>query len=380
MQNKIRVTQIFKVAYPPSVGGIESDMKQIFDSVSDEKFDKEIICCSNSLKDEVINNVKYTRCKYLFDVAANYISPQFIYKLSKVNTDIIHYHMPCIFAIIAHYLAKPQYKKMIISFHGGIYGYDKYMRYFNKIYNKFYDDCDLLHVYTSNLLDTEEVLNRNRHKAFILPYSVTVDKSFEYRIKNNPVKQLLTMGRLVKWKGIQNAILAVKNIEGVMLNIVGDGPYRQDLENIVKDNGLQAKVKFYGKIVDADLKEKIYNNTDIFVFPSIRKSESFGQVQIQAMSYGIPVINTQLGTGANYISIDGETGITVEPDNVEQLEAAIKTLISNDNLRAEYGQRARIRIEDLFDIEKNKHLYEKMYETVLNDNCFNVSEKERVNC
>ena len=355
MQNKIKVTQVFKVAYPPSVGGIESDMKQIFDSISDEKFDKEIICCSNTLKDEIINNVKYRRCKYLFEFAANYISPEFIYRLSKTDTDIIHYHMPCIFAIIAHYLAKPKYKKMIISFHGGIYGYDKYMKYFNKMYEKFYDDC---------LLDSEEVLNRNRHKAFILPYSIKVDKSFDCKGKNNSIKQLLTMGRLVKWKGIQNAILAVKNIDNIILNIVGDGPYKQELENLVTENGLQEKVKFHGQIVDANLKEQIYNDTDIFIFPSIRKSESFGQVQIQAMSYGIPVINTQLGTGANYISLSDKTGVTVEPDNVEQLEAAIKKLISDDNLRVEYGRQARKRIEALFDIEKNMYLYEKMYEGV----------------
>ena len=365
MQNRIKVTQVFKVAYPPSVGGIESDMNQIFESIPDDKYEKEIICCSNSLGNEVINNVKYTRCKYLFEFAANYISPEFIHKLSKVDTDILHYHMPCIFAIIAHYLAKPKYKKMIISFHGGIYGYDKYMKYFNKLYNKFYDECDLLHVYTANLLDSEDVLNRNRYKAFILPYSIRIDKDFVYKEKKNSVKQLLTMGRLVKWKGIQNAILAVKDIERVVLNIVGDGPYREELEKLVSNNELKEKVKFYGQITDYKTKEEIYNHTDIFIFPSIRKSESFGQVQVQAMSHGIPVINTQLGTGANYISIDGETGLTVEPDSVSQLEKAICKLISDDKIRNNYGMQARKRIENLFDIEKNKHLYEKMYEGVL---------------
>ena len=220
MADKIKVTQVFKVAFP-HVGGIESDMTQIFDSVSSDKYEKEILCTSNTEKSEMVGDVKYTRCKYLLSFAANNISLDFIRKLSKVDTDILHYHMPCIFAIVAHYLAKPKYKKMIISFHGGIYGYEKYMKYFNKLYKRFYNDCDLLHVYTANLLDSEEVLNANRHKAFVLPYSVSFDNLAEIPEKHNETKQLLTMGRLVKWKGIQNAILAIKNIDNVMLNIRG---------------------------------------------------------------------------------------------------------------------------------------------------------------
>ena len=59
--------------------------------------------------------------------------------------------------------------------------------------------------------------------------------------------------------------------------------------------------------------------------------------------------------------IDKETGLTVEPENVEQLTKAIKELINNDELRLQYGRNARKRVKDLFDIEKIKELYKEFY-------------------
>lgn len=357
--SKIKIVQVYKHAYP-DIGGIEADISQIFDCLPNDSFEKEILCCSNKYKSETIDNVKFTRCPYLFQFAANTISPEFILRLSQVKTDVLHYHMPFIFAVVCHYLAKPKYKKMIISYHGGIYGYDKYMKYFNKLYEKFYTEADLIHVYTENLLDTDPILEQNRHKAAIIPYAVKIDENFKIKNRNNKIKQLLCMGRLVHWKGIQNVLAAMKNVDNANLNIVGDGPYRKDLEYFIKNNHLESKVKMLGKITDQNQKEEIFKNTDIFVFPSIRKSESFGQVQIQAMQYEIPVINTNLGTGVNYISLHNETGLTVEPNNIEQLTDAINKLVQNHELRQQLGKNARNRVKELFDIEKIKDKYIKM--------------------
>ena len=358
MQKK-KIVQVYKQAYP-EYGGIEADINQIFDNISDDEFEKEIICCSNKYKSEIINGVKYTRCRYLFEFIANYISLELIYKLSKLDVDVIHYHMPCIFIVLAHYIARPKYKKMIISYHGGIYGYDKYMKYFNKLYTKFYDDADLIHVYTKNLIDSDEVLKANREKTYILPYSIPI-KNYEIKQENKDFLQLLCMGRLVHWKGIQVAIKAMQNVEKAILYIVGDGPYKSTLEQLTKSLNVENKVKFLGKITDHEKKDNIFKNTDIFIFPSIRKSESFGQVQIQSMQYGVPVINTNLGTGVNFISINNSTGLTVEPNNVDELSSAINFLINNPEIRKIYGENSRQRVSKYFDLDKNKDKYRSLY-------------------
>ena len=82
------------------------------------------------------------------------------------------------------------------------------------------------------------------------------------------------------------------------------------------------------------------------------------------MRHGKPIINTWLNNGVNYVSVDNETGITVEPENVEQLTNAINELLNNDELRLEYGRNARKRVEDLFDIEKVREQYKNLYREI----------------
>ena len=89
-EKKIKITHIARFAYP-HIGGIEAVIEQINESLPNEEFEKEVICCSNTDKSSIEKGVKYTRCKYLFDFAANSISPQLFFKLMFLKTDIIHF-------------------------------------------------------------------------------------------------------------------------------------------------------------------------------------------------------------------------------------------------------------------------------------------------
>ena len=73
---------------------------------------------------------------------------------------------------------------------------------------------------------------------------------------------------------------------------------------------------------------------------------------MEAMAYGKPIINTCLNTGVPYVSINGETGITVEPRNATQLSKAIKELVENDEKRKKYGERAYELVRQKFEMKK----------------------------
>ena len=80
------------------------------------------------------------------------------------------------------------------------------------------------------------------------------------------------------------------------------------------------------------------------------------------MRLGKPIINTKLGTGVNYVSIDGETGLTVEPKESKELSKAINKLLQDDNLRINFGENSLKRIKDIFNINIIKNQYKNLYE------------------
>lgn len=362
---KIKITHVSRFAYP-HIGGIEAVINQINDNLPDKEFEKEVLCCSNIDKSSIDNNVKYNRARYLFEIFNNTISLSFLLKLSRVNTDILHYHMPFIFAVICHFIARPKYKKLYITYHAELCGYDKVMKYFWWLYKYFYKIADRIHVLSPNVIYSDKILTPFKEKCYVVPFGINTSirdessfNSIKEKYKNKKI--LLCSGRLVRFKGFQYVIKVMTSIDNAVLLIMGDGKYRPELEQIVKENNLYEKVVFLGEISNKNYKNKIFEACDIFLLPSIQRTESFAIVQLEAMRHSKPVINTNLGTGVNYVSLDKETGLTVEPENIVQLTNAINKLLSNDELRMQYGQNARKRVEDLFSIDQIKCKYKEMY-------------------
>lgn len=362
---KIKIVHITRYAYP-HIGGIEAVISQINDSLPNKNFEKEVLCCSNTEKSSYENGVKYNRCRFLFEFAANTISPEFIWKLSRVNTDILHYHMPFIFAVIAHFIARPKYKKLYITYHSDIIGYDKIMKPFWFIYKKFINRVDKIHVLSPNIIESSNIINPYKEKCVVIPQGINLeDKSNEEKVnqikeKYKGKKILFSLGRLVKYKGFMYGFEAMKKVNNAVYLIGGNGPLKEIFENYIKENNLENKVILLGRVEDKDL-DNYYKDCDIYLFPSIMQSEAFGIVQLEAMKFGKPVINTNLGTGVNYVSIHNETGLTVEPKNSEELANAINKLLNDDNLRETLGQNAQKRVKEIFDINKVKEKYINFY-------------------
>lgn len=367
---KIKVTQIARFAFP-SIGGIETVISQICKGLSAANFEKEIICCSNSENSETKDEVKYKRCKYFWEFASNNFSLSFLWNLFFVKTDVLHYHMPFLFAAIAHFFMFPKYKKMVVTYHSDIIGYDKIMRPFWGIYDKFLARADKIHVLvlTPTIVENSRFLKKYKDKCVVIEHGIElVDKMPDVReIKSlYPNKKiLLSVGRLVSYKGFIYALEAMKNVnDDCILFIIGDGPLRDELKAYIDNNNLNEKVKMLGRVSDEVL-QKYYCACDIYVFPSTMRREAYGIVQLEAMRYAKPVINTHLGTGVNYVSVDNETGITVDPENPKQLADAINLLVKNDKLRLKLGQNARKRVEDKFSLDKINEKYTEFYESLV---------------
>ena len=123
------------------------------------------------------------------------------------------------------------------------------------------------------------------------------------KINNNKELVIGYVSRIDPGKGwdiFLDAFLKIKQIINVRAIIVGDGEDRDKLLNQIKSNKINHLVQLYGLVPQKDL-SKIYNQLDVFIFPTIRLAESLGLVGLEAMSCGVPVIGSDIGGPSEYI-------------------------------------------------------------------------------
>jgi glycosyltransferase involved in cell wall biosynthesis len=118
--------------------------------------------------------------------------------------------------------------------------------------------------------------------------------------------------------------------------------------------------------VDEETLHSFYEACDMFVLPSVEKSETYGIVQIEAMACGKPIICTELNTGTTFINQQGTTGLVVPPRDSKSLAEAIKNLAYDDSLRCDLGEKARQRALSEFTAEKMVERTFKVYNDLLN--------------
>jgi glycosyltransferase involved in cell wall biosynthesis len=187
--------------------------------------------------------------------------------------------------------------------------------------------------------------------------------------------RIIYVGRLVDWKRVDLLIEACKRLVGNVefeLDVVGDGPLRGVLERQVQRSSLESRVRFHGRLpqsAGADL----LRGADVMVLPSMR--ECGGAVVLEAMASGVPVIATNWGGPADYIS--AETGILIQPATpdlfVGELSEAMLWMAKNPKLRIKMGEAGRQRAAAHYDWRAKVRALLKIYEDVLN---FSPAERQ----
>ncbi len=154
------------------------------------------------------------------------------------------------------------------------------------------------------------------------------------------------IGRIVYAKGAQDLITALKEIDSeYKLLIIGDGPYKEELEKLVqKNSSINKQTEFPGYKTGHEIPE-ILKKTDIFVNPSY--SEGLPTSVMEACAAGCATIATDVG-GTNEIILDGITGLLYSPHDCDELTRKLELLIQNPELRKKYGKKAQEYVEKEF--------------------------------
>ena len=148
---------------------------------------------------------------------------------------------------------------------------------------------------------------------------------------------LLYVGRLSAEKEIDRIKPVLEAIPGARLALVGDGPYRADLERIFADTPTLFAGYMTGKVLGA-----AFASADAFVFPS--RTETLGLVLLEAMAAGCPVIAANAG-GIPDIVTDGVNGYLFDPDAEDGAIAATQRLLASASERETLRYNARAEAE-----------------------------------
>jgi phosphatidylinositol alpha-1,6-mannosyltransferase len=168
---------------------------------------------------------------------------------------------------------------------------------------------------------------------------------------------ILSVARLVPHKGIDTALQALAKLDGpeadVRYAIAGSGEGRPDLERLVRELGLDGRVRFLTGVPDADL-PALYNAADVYVGASRRTAhsvESFGLALAEAASAGLPVVAGRTG-GVPEAIRHGETGVLVNAEDAGEVAQAIRDLLRDPARAHAMGAAARREIERFYNWDR----------------------------
>lgn len=286
-------------------------------------------------------------------------------QLELYKPDLIHIINPAFLGLIGLRHARELDLPIVASYHTDLPGYTdrygiSYMRdtvwaYFRWIHNQ----ADL------NLCPSEYTKNQLRDHQFerlkIWGRGVDTERfhpSFRdmgwrsHLTDGHPEAPLLLfVSRLANEKRIDWLLNLFNELPDIRLAIVGDGPARGELETLFKNTPTVFAGYLHGEALS-----RAYASADMFVFPS--NSETFGNVVIEAMASGLPAICARAGGPVDHIR-DGVNGFLFDADDVDDMVAKVKLVLSDPKVMKEMGQHARAYAET--------QTWESIFDSLLND-------------
>lgn len=309
-----------------------------------------------------LNIVKYE--KYALSLNLLYATISFLNK----DFDIIYCHFGPI-GNLGVCLKQIGFKgKMVTMFHGADIrlGIIKGKNYYKKLFEV--GDC-FLAISEYNYKNLVR-FGANPKKIILHPVGIDIKKfknELNNIVKENKELKILTVARLVKEKGIIYGIKSIKLLLernprlNIKYRIIGDGPLKKNLEEIVKDFNLNDVVDFLGAIEQKDVIKEM-EKSNIFLLPSI--AEALPVVLMEAQAMKLPVITTKVG-GIPEVVSDKKSGYLVPAGNVKEMSRKVEYLVEHPEIWSKMGSCGRKLVEEHYDINKLNSRLIKIFQNLI---------------
>lgn len=356
----IRILHISKY-YFPFKGGTEQIAMNCVSALK-ERYRQKVICFNHEHGDRIdtVDEIEITRAGCFAKIASQSLSVSYRKILKDIirsyKPHIIIFHYPNPFA--AYWLLKycPLKTKLILYWHLDIVRQKILGKLFIRQNYRLIERADAIFCTSPNYIEGSRWLKQAENKCVVIPNCINAEifedqkglDQLAAKIRSENVGKIicLAVGRHTGYKGFTYLIQASKYLDfGFQIYIAGEGELTNRLK---KEAEGDSKIRFLGSISDQELAAYM-TAMDIFCFPSITKNEAFGLALAEAMYCAKPSVTFTIeGSGVNYVSLNGITGIEVPDRDAKAYAEAIRKLADDPGRRHQYGMAAKKRVTDCF--------------------------------
>ena len=362
--------------FPPIYGGIENQAKYICDYLSKKKESVQVLAFGKKTGIR-LNKYKIYEFKPFINLMSQPISLRFIFSAKKIiqNNDIIHFHYPNVIGLITCFLFATN-KILYVHWHSDIVK-QRYLNFFFLFVEKKILNNAKRIIFTSKIYANQfKYYNLYKHKIVTIncgTHDLSKDFNRDKVIKKKYLKLqnkykkfnvIYSIGRLVKYKGFKYLIEASKDLDqNTRVIIAGDGKEFKSLSKIIRENKLEKKVFLLKKISHYDHLSYL-KLCKVFCLPSIDRSEAFGIVLIEAMTFSKPIISTKIkDSGINWVNVDQITGFKVPIKNPKKLSFNLKKIIKDKNNYKKMSINSKKRYQKFFTSNLMNKSFYKLYKS-----------------
>lgn len=179
-------------------------------------------------------------------------------------------------------------------------------------------------------------------------FSISVENAKNLLNIPNERIVLTCVGRLHEQKNHEVIIKAMEYVENAYLYLGGDGPLREDIEKLIEEKHLSDKVILLGNL-EREQVRTLLRASSVFLIPS--KYEGLSNSLIEALSYGLPILCSNIPSFVDFLKndkgIDGYSGRIVNDNSPNEWADQINKLLSNEDSLKEYASLSLKRVEEL---------------------------------
>ncbi len=354
----MRILHAYKIYRPDIDGGIPAAISNL--AYSDESTQHSVLSarrfgvgCNYALDGVPVEAVTSFGTFFSTPLAPGYV-PELLRRMR--STDVVIHHAPLPLNDLATVIGLPAHVALVVYWHADIAGFPLLGRLVAPLIRRTLQRANRIVVSGRSMIDNSEFLRPHEKKCVVLPYGIDLDfwytgeeSEFEKieNMKRGLPRQIVSVGRLVEYKGYEVLIRAMREVDG-KVTIVGEGPLLPHLLGLAQKLGVADRVNFAGRREPGQIRQ-LFHSAQVFAFPSVTRAEAFGFAQVEAMATGLPIVNTDLPTSVPLVARHDMEALTVPPDDAKALADALNRILDDPRLAQRLGAAGRARALSEFD-------------------------------